>query len=110
MIPLQPHPEGLIIEVRALPGARRNAFRGTQSGAIKIAVTQVAEKGKANRALRACLAELLQLKKSQVELCGGELSPQKRFLIRDITAEQLQNRLQHLINAAGSIAASDDDE
>ena len=56
MIDFEPHAEGWILRVRALPGARRNEVRGEQDGALKVCVTQVAEKGKANGALRDLLA------------------------------------------------------
>ena len=51
MIALEPHPEGIILLIRAQPGARRNGLGGEQGGQLKVDVTQVAEKGKANRAI-----------------------------------------------------------
>ncbi len=48
---LAAHPEGVVLLVRAQPGARENAIRGVQNGVLKVAVTQVAEKGKANKAI-----------------------------------------------------------
>ena len=56
MIDLAAHPEGVLLPVRAQPGARANAIRGTMSGMLKVAVTQVAEKGKANDAVIETLA------------------------------------------------------
>jgi uncharacterized protein (TIGR00251 family) len=83
-----------VLPVRAQPGARDSAVRGLQDGALKVAVTQVAEKGKANKALVALLSTALGVKKSQVELLSGTTSSQKRFLIRGISPEQLRERLQ----------------
>jgi uncharacterized protein YggU (UPF0235/DUF167 family) len=45
MIALETHPEGVILPVRAQPGSRKNELKGEQAGALKVAVTQVAEKG-----------------------------------------------------------------
>ena len=97
MIDLQPHPEGFVLPVRAQPGAGAIGLRGEHNGALKVAVTQVAEKGKANQAIIEALAKLLGLKRSQVELFSGATQKQKRFLIRDITQAELISR----ISAAG---------
>jgi len=93
-IALEPHPEGAVLPVRAHAGARRNEIRGEQNGMLRVSVTQAPEKGKANKALIAVLSEGLSLKKSQIELISGATSPQKRFLIRDVTTDQLQDRIE----------------
>jgi hypothetical protein len=98
MIELTAHTEGVVLAVRAQPGARANAVRGEQDGALKVAVTQVAEKGKANRAILAVLCDALQLKKSQVEILSGDLSAQKKVLIRGVTPTELTARLQPLLS------------
>jgi uncharacterized protein YggU (UPF0235/DUF167 family) len=49
MIELGEHPAGVILPVRAQPGASRAGIRGEHAGALKVSVTQVAEKGKANQ-------------------------------------------------------------
>jgi uncharacterized protein (TIGR00251 family) len=90
MIAVEPHAEGVILPVRAQPGARRNEIRGEQAGMLKICVTQVAEKGKANKAVVELLAKTLGLRKSQIELVAGGTSAQKRFLVRGISLEELQ--------------------
>jgi len=93
-IALEPHPEGAILPVRAHAGARRSEIRGEQNGMLRVSVTQSPEKGKANKALIAVLSEGLSLKKSQIELISGATSPQKRFLVRDVTTAQLQDRIE----------------
>ena len=90
---LDSHPDGLILPVRAQPGARRNEIRGVQDGALKVCVTASPEKGKANKALVELLAKSLGLKKSQIELISGQTSHQKRFLLRGATREGLLARL-----------------
>lgn len=90
---LQEHPQGVILPVRAQPGARRNGLRGIQDGMLKVTVTQIAEKGKANQAIVAVLCDVLDLRKSQIELLSGETTQQKRFLIRDCPLETLSTRI-----------------
>jgi uncharacterized protein len=94
MIDLATHPEGVLLNVRAQPGARSSALRGVQDGALKVAVTQIAEKGKANKALVAVLSKALKLRKSQLELVAGQTSSQKRFLVRAVTVEELRARIE----------------
>lgn len=93
MIEIEPHSEGVILSVRAQTRAAANAVRGEVNGALKVSVTQVAEKGKANQAVIEVLAEALDLRRSQVQLISGPTSTQKRFLIRGVTSAQLQRKL-----------------
>jgi uncharacterized protein YggU (UPF0235/DUF167 family) len=102
MIAIEPHSEGAILPVRAQPGARRNSLGGEQDGQLKVAVTQMAEKGKANRAIVEVLARELSLRKSQVELLSGETAARKRYLIRGLTPAQLSQRIS---SAAKGLAA-----
>jgi hypothetical protein len=97
MLDLQSHPEGVILPVRAQPGGRRNAIRGLQNGMLKVSVTQIAEKGKANKALVELLSRQLGLRKSAIELISGETSHEKRFLIRGIAAAELSARIEALM-------------
>ena len=93
MIRVETHAEGCVLPVRAYPGSRRDDLRGEHDGALKVAVTQAPEKGKANKAIAELLAQRLDLRKSQVELLSGDTNSQKRFLIRGVTADELLRRL-----------------
>ena len=97
MVELTQTPDGVILPVRAQPGAGQNAIRGEQNGMIKVSVTQVAEKGKANKAIIEVLAKGLGLKRSQIELISGETQPQKRFLVREISLSDLSQRIASAI-------------
>jgi uncharacterized protein YggU (UPF0235/DUF167 family) len=98
MIALEPHAEGTILPVRAQPGARRNEIRGEQDGMLKVCVTQVAEKGKANKALTEVLAKSLSLRKSQFDLLSGETSSQKRFLVRGVAPAELAAAIARVLD------------
>ncbi len=97
MIDLEPHPEGVILPVRAQPGSRQNGLRGFQNGALKVTVTQVAEKGKANKAIIAVLSKELGLRKSQLEMVSGNLTANKRVLVRGIRVEQLEGLIREKV-------------
>jgi uncharacterized protein len=97
MILLEDHPQGTILPVRAHAGARRNGIRGEQAGGLQVSVTQAPEKGKANKAIIAILADAFSLRKSQFELLAGETSPHKRFLVRDIVPADLTGRIERIL-------------
>ena len=97
MIHINDHAEGCILAVRAQPGARKNAIVGAHAGALRVAVTAPPDKGRANDAIAEVLADALGLKRSQVELVSGPTSRQKKFLVRNMTAEVLRNKLQTLL-------------
>jgi uncharacterized protein (TIGR00251 family) len=101
MIQLGQHAEGVVLPVRAQPGARKIGIVGEQAGALKVAVTAPPEDGRANKALVEAVREALGLKRSQVELLSGQSSRDKRFLIRGLLAKDLQARLAVLVGLTG---------
>jgi uncharacterized protein YggU (UPF0235/DUF167 family) len=90
------HKEGAVLPVLAHPGAKRNAVLGERAGALRIAVTAAPERGKANEAIQALLAEALELKPKQLSLISGATSRQKRFLVEGIDSRELLERLAAL--------------
>ncbi len=96
MIDLEQHEDGVVLPVKAHPGARRNEIRGVQNGMLRVSVTQAPEKGKANKAIVALLAKELSLRKSQIELISGETSAQKRFLLVKVSLAELRERIVRL--------------
>ena len=101
MIELSPHAQGTIIPVHAQPGAKRNGLLGERAGALRVAVTAAPEKGKANAAIQAVLAESLGCRPSQIALLSGETSRHKRFLVQGISLEELQSQLAALLPEPG---------
>lgn len=99
MIELEPHADGTILPIRAQAGARVNALRGEQDGELKVAVTQVAEKGKANKAIAQLLCKKLKVQRSRIELISGATSTHKRLLVRGLTLEELADRIREVTHA-----------
>lgn len=93
MISIEARAEGVLLPVKAQPGARRNGLTGEHAGQLKVSVTQAPEKGKANTAIIEVLAAELDLKRVQISLVSGETSAQKKFLITAITSDELQRRI-----------------
>ena len=64
------------------PKARRNSITGLHAGALKVAVTEPPDKGKANEAVIALLAKALGLAPSCIELLAGHTSRDKQVAIK----------------------------
>lgn len=101
-IPLSVHGSGVLLPVRAQPGARRSGVVGIHGGALKVAVSAVPEKGKANAAIVEAVAEAFALKRSQVTLHRGETTPHKIFLLDGITIDAARATLERLLSGAAS--------
>lgn len=101
MIVLTEGKDGVVLPVRAQPGARRNQVSGRRNGALKVAVSAPADQGKANRAILELLAEEMKLKKSQVELLAGPTSREKKILLRGISKQGVIQRLKEFGVEAG---------
>ena len=99
MTPLESHPQGVVIRVKARPGARRNALAGLHDGALRIDVTAAPEKGKANEAIMALLAKSFEIAKSSIELISSPANPQKRFLLGGIQLAAAEKRLASLLDS-----------
>ncbi|MBI5150333.1 MAG: DUF167 domain-containing protein [Candidatus Omnitrophica bacterium] len=74
------------IEVKVIPGARRNAIlpQGTQGTGLKVYLTAPAADGKANKALVEILADHYRVRKQQIEIIKGLKSRHKIIIISDI--------------------------
>jgi uncharacterized protein (TIGR00251 family) len=83
-----------LLRLRIVPNARRSEVVGEYGEAIKIKVQAPAVEGKANEALRAFLAERLQLAPRSIELVAGEKSRGKTVAISGLTAEEIRERLR----------------
>ena len=89
---------GVTLSVRAQPGAKKTAITGLYgegpAAQLKIAVHAPPLEGLANQALIAFLAETFSVPKSAVELLSGESSRSKVFLLRGVTAAQVNTILE----------------
>jgi uncharacterized protein (TIGR00251 family) len=97
MIDLTAHSRGTVVRVKAQPGAKKNAVLGERAGALRVAVTAAPERGKANEAVVDVLAKALKLPRARIGLLTGETSRDKRFLIEDITPDELKACLDAII-------------
>lgn len=88
---------GASFQVKAHPGARRNALSGIHAGMIKAEVTAAPEKGKANQALVRLLSRELGVPPSMLVLIQGDAGTRKRFGVAGMSPERLSARLAELV-------------
>lgn len=87
--------EGVVFAAKIVPGSSgQTRICGLLDGSLKIKVSAPPEKGKANAAVAALLAQALGLDRRAVELAGGAASPRKEFLLRGLSAGEARRRLE----------------
>ncbi len=90
MLELHEQANGILLAVRAQPGAKRTAISGVHAGMLKVSVTEPPEAGKANAAIIALLAMQLGIAKSDIQQTAGTTNRQKRFLVQNCSMEQIR--------------------
>jgi len=98
-VDIRQHAEGLVLPVRIRAGGRLDGLTAVREGTLCISVTQVAEQGKANKAVAAVLAKLLGCGKQNIELIAGGKSVNKRFLVRECETEFLEIRIRDALSS-----------
>ena len=91
---------GLLLRLHVQPRAAHNQVAGLQGEALKLRLTSPPVDGKANKAVIATLARLLELPKSSLTLRSGLQSRSKTVRIENADEAQLRARLQTLLAAA----------
>ena len=97
----QPGSNDLRLAGRLTPNGGRDAIEGVETGAdgedhLKVRVTAVPEKGKANKALIALVAKRLGVPKSSITIISGETA-RKKILRIEGDPEDLKSRLEALL-------------
>ncbi|WP_104665519.1 DUF167 domain-containing protein [Ensifer adhaerens] len=95
------HGDHVRLTVRLTPNGGRDAIDGLEAAAdgdehLKVRVSAVPEKGKANQALLAFLAKKLGLAKTKLSLISGE-TQRKKILRIEGDPEDLMRRLAELV-------------
>ncbi|KAA0217278.1 MAG: DUF167 domain-containing protein [Leptolyngbya sp. PLA3] len=92
--PIEQGQGGVLIRVKAVPGARRDQVAGLLGDRVKIRVAAPPEAGKANRAISTLLAQAIGVKARQVTLVSGSASPEKTFLVEGASVGQAARALR----------------
>jgi uncharacterized protein (TIGR00251 family) len=91
--------KGLTFDIQVIPHASRSELMNVQDGVLKIKVTAPPVEGAANEACIKLLAKELGLKKSHLEISSGAKSRKKTVMIKNISKEELQTKINDVCKA-----------
>ena len=94
----------VVVRLHVQPGAGRTAVQGVHGDALKVRVAAPPEKGRANEACLALVAELADVKPAAVSLASGETSRAKRFEVTGVDVDELVRRLELALEEASGNA------
>lgn len=100
--PYSIHGDHLRLSIRLTPNAGRDQVDGVEMNAndevyLKVKVTAVPEKGKANKALIALLAKVIGVPKSSISVVSGDTARQKILRI-DGDPEDVAEKIRALLS------------
>lgn len=75
------HPGAVLLDLKVVPGAKRDEVAGRLGDRLKIRVSAPPEDGKANKAIAALLAAELGVKPRDIEIIRGQSSSEKTVRI-----------------------------
>ena len=85
--------DGVSFPVRVTPRARQNSVDGVHEGVLRVHLTAPPDQGRANSALIALLAELVGVRRSQIEILANLANRNKVVRIRHITPNQIASTI-----------------
>ncbi len=89
------------LKVKVVPGASRTRLAGRYGDGIKVQVAAAPEKGKANSAVIAVLADVLGVRAGAIELVSGQTQPRKVFRITGLDQATADARIEAAIARKG---------
>ncbi len=91
---------GAALTLRITPRARKTEFAGVlEDGILRVRVAAPPVEGKANVALLAFLAKVLGVRKNRIEIIAGVRGLDKIVSVLDLSAEEVQSRIQAWLSA-----------
>ena len=91
---IQPDGEDVLLRVKAVPGASRDALAGVLGDRLKVRISAPPEGGQANDAICRILAKTLGLKPRDVLIERGRGSPEKTIRLCNIDAARVRAALR----------------
>lgn len=79
--------------VKVVPRASKSQIVGTEGDALKIRLNAPPVEGKANDALRAFLADVLGVRRAQIEIVMGQTARRKVVRVRGVSAQEIERKL-----------------
>ncbi len=86
--------EGVLLRVKAVPGASRDQIAGPLGDRLKVRVSAPPEGGRANDAIIRLLSSALGIGRSQVEIVSGRTRPEKVFRLLGVDIDGVRRLLE----------------
>jgi uncharacterized protein len=86
-------PDGILLEIRVIPRARKSAIAGIRNNAILVRLNAPPVDGAANAELVRLLADMLGIAQRNVQIVSGEQSRGKRVRITGRTVAEVERLL-----------------
>ena len=90
--------------LRVQPGAPRSEIAGWHGESVRVRIAVSPTRGKANAAVIALLADCLQVARADVKIVRGFSSRDKVVLILGLDSDEMNRRLQNIIDATNPAA------
>ncbi len=90
----------VVLRLHLQPGAGRTSVIGRQGDALKVRVASPPEKGRANEACIALVADLAAVEPASVSLLDGESGRSKRFTVAGVEIDELVRRIELALEEA----------
>ena len=91
--PSRPNDDSIQLRVKVVPGAARDGVAGWLGDALKVRVTAPPERGKANAAVEATIAEALGISVKSARVIQGRTSARKVVQILGLSEAEVHRRL-----------------
>ena len=88
-----PTKDGILLNLRVSPGAKRTSIEGPYGAALKLKVAAPPQEGKANAEVERFLAKVLGLPRSDVAVVRGASARDKVVLVRSAHPQTLREAL-----------------
>lgn len=92
---LEKYQNNSVIKIKAIPKASKNAIGEIIENRIKVYITVVPEKGKANAEIIKFFSKLLKVPKGKIHIIAGETSHTKNILI-EASVDQVEIKFQDI--------------
>ncbi len=92
----------LLLSLHVQPRARKNEITGIHDKAIKLRLTAPPVDGRANKAVRAFIAEKLGIPRASVMIKSGNKSREKQILLHDCDETAVRDTIESWFHPQGT--------
>ncbi|MFH1831163.1 MAG: DUF167 domain-containing protein [Pseudomonadota bacterium] len=85
---------GITIECRITPRAKRTEIKGEREGVLLVSVTAPPTEGKANQALIKLLSKILRVPKSRISILSGQTGRNKVVFVQGVSQLEVHSALR----------------